>query len=108
MAAAELAFYVRIHVRPECVSQWRREVDVVIEHMSREDAFVSCYLHQDAQDPNLFTLYERWNEPSVEAFLRNQDKPYRQAYEAKLPALLQRPREAAVLVPLAEWHKTPD
>ena len=89
------------------MTQWRREVEAVIGHMSREDAFVSCYLHQDAQDPNLFTLYERWNEPSVEAFLRNQKKPYREAYDAKLPGLLQRPREPAVLVPLAEWHKSP-
>jgi quinol monooxygenase YgiN len=107
MAAAELVFYVNVHVKPGCVAQWKQEVEAVIEQMSREDAFVSCYLHQDAQDPNLFTLYERWNEPSVEAFLRNQMKPYREEYEAKLPALLQRPREPAVLLPLGEWHKPP-
>jgi len=41
----------------------------------------------------------------VEAFLANQDKPYRRAYEAKLPELLQKPRDAAVLKPLGEWHK---
>jgi quinol monooxygenase YgiN len=105
MAAAALVFYVKIHVKPECVDQWKREVEAVIEQMSREETFVSCYLHQDAQDPYLFTLYERWNEPSVEAFLRNQTKPYREEYDARLPALLQRPREPAVLLPLAEWHK---
>jgi quinol monooxygenase YgiN len=50
-------------------------------------------------------LYERWNEPSVEAFLQHQDTPYRRAYEARLPALLERPREPTVLLPINEWHK---
>jgi quinol monooxygenase YgiN len=73
--------------------------------MAREDAFVTCYLHRDMQDPTLFTLYERWNEPSIEAFVQHQMKPYREAYDAKLPELLQRPREASILAPLGEWHR---
>jgi quinol monooxygenase YgiN len=73
--------------------------------MSDEDAFVSCYLHQDTQDPNHFTLYERWAEPSVEAFLQHQMKPYQRAYDAKLERLLQRPREPQILLPLGEWHR---
>jgi quinol monooxygenase YgiN len=105
MANSDLVFYVKLHVKPECVEEWKHAVNEIAERMSHEDAFVACYLHQDMQDPNLFTLYERWSESSVDAFLKNQMKPYRQAYEAKLPALLQRPREPAVLSPLGEWHK---
>lgn len=105
MSQSELAFFVKLHVKPERVEQWKQAVNEIIEHMSHEDAFVCCYLDQDQQDPNLFTLYERWREPSVDAFLKNQMKPYRQAYEARLPDLLQRPREPAVLSPLREWHK---
>lgn len=68
MASTDLVFYVRLHVRPERVEEWKAAVGEVIERMSKEDAFVSCYLHQDSADPNLFTLYERWAEPSVTIF----------------------------------------
>lgn len=107
MANSDLVFYVKLYVKPECIEAWQRAVTEIIELMSLEDAFVACYMHQDSQDPNLFTLYERWKEPSVAAFLEHQMKPYRVAYDAKLPALLQRPREPAVLLPIREWHKTP-
>jgi quinol monooxygenase YgiN len=107
MANSDLVFYVKLHVRPECVEEWKHAFNEVVELMSLEDAFVACYLHRDAQDPNLFTLYERWNEASVEDFLKHQMKPYRVAYDAKLSALLQRPREPAVLLPIGEWHKLP-
>jgi len=105
MANSDLVFYVKLHVKPECVEEWQRAVTEIVELMSLEDAFVACYLHQDTQDPALFTLYERWNERSVEDFLEHQMKPYRVAYDAKLPALLRRPREPAVLLPIGEWHK---
>lgn len=106
MADSDLVFYVKLYVKPDRIDEWRRAVTEIIERMSQEEAFVACYMHQDVADPNLFTLYERWAEPSVEAFLQNQMKPYRVAYDAKLPDLLQRPREPAVLLPLGEWHKT--
>jgi len=105
MASNDLVFYVKLHVKPQRVDEWRHAVDAIIERMAEEPEFVACYLHQDSQDPCEFTLYERWREPSVEAFLNNQMKPYRIAYDAKLPDLLQRPREAAILKPLDEWHK---
>ena len=105
MANSDLVFYVKLHVKPECVEEWKRAVNQVIELMSTEDTFVTCYLHQDQQDKNLFTIYERWSEPTVDSFLKNQMKPYRRDYEAKLPALLQRPRETSILAPLGEWRK---
>lgn len=101
----DLVFYVKCHVKPDCVEEWRGAVGEIIERMSQEDSFISCQLHVDAADPTLFTLYERWAEPSVEEFLRRQDKPYRREYEARLPALLRGPREPQVLVPLGEWHR---
>jgi quinol monooxygenase YgiN len=103
MTSDHLVFYVKLHVKPDRVREWRRAFQEIAEAMSQETAFVSCCLHQDAQDKNLFTLYERWAEPSVEAFLENQMKPYRIEYDAKLTDLLQRPREAQVLVPLGQW-----
>ncbi len=103
MSNNDLVFYVKLQVKPQHIDEWRQAVNTIVECMSQESAFVSCYLHQDSQDPCEFSLYERWREPSVEAFLRNQMKPYRIEYDAKLPGLLARPREAAILKPLGEW-----
>lgn len=99
----DLVFYVKLFVKAEFVQEWKDAVREVITEMSKEDAFISCYMHQDMHDATQFTLYERWAEPSVAAFLENQNKPYRVAYDAKLEKLLQRPREPQVLVPLGEW-----
>ena len=101
----DLVFYVKLNVKPECVQGWRQAFHKIVEDMSKEEAFVSCYLHQDARDKTTFTLYERWAEPSVEDFLTNQTKPYRAEYDAKLETLLQRPREAQILHPLGQWDK---
>lgn len=103
MANDDLVFYVKLHVKPECVDDWRREFDAIVQAMSREAEFIACYLHRDAFDPNQFTLYERWAEPGVEAFLQNQMKPYRVQYDAAIEPMLQRPREPQVLLPMGEW-----
>jgi quinol monooxygenase YgiN len=105
MAEHDLVFYVNLFVKPDRVEEWKAAVTEIIEEMSKEDAFVACYLHQDAHDENHFTLYERWAEISVETFLQNQMKPYRIAYDAKLESLLQRPREPQILKPLGTWLK---
>ncbi len=77
-----------------------------IERMAEEEAFVSCTLHQDVQDENRYTLYERWREPSVESFIANQvtAKSYRHVYEERLPAWLQTPRTASVVRYVQEWR----
>jgi len=106
MSNEDLVFYVKLYVKPDQIEAWKAAVTIVIEEMAKEEAFISCHLHQDAHDDKLFTLYERWAEPSVEAFLRKQMKPYRIEYEAKLDNLLQRPREPQVLKPLGQWTKS--
>lgn len=103
--ATPLVFYVRLRVKPERVEEWLQAVQEIVEAMSQEDSFLSCDLHRDAHDPALFTLYERWAEPDVATFLARQDKPYRRAYEARLPDLLQGPREPQVLLPLRHWAR---
>jgi quinol monooxygenase YgiN len=105
MSDTDLVFYVTLTVKPDRIEDWKAAAFEIIGEMQHEEAFVSCYMHQDPRAPNVFTLYERWNEPSVEAFVAHQMKPYRLAYDAKLPDLLERPREPAVLTPVREWHK---
>ena len=115
MTNDDLVFSVQLDLKPECVDEWKVAVMALIEQMAQESTFVACYLDQDAQEPNRFKLFERWAEPSVEAFVANQfeAKDYRRAYEARLPALLQRPRVTTVLRGVREWHRgsargTPD
>lgn len=102
----ELAFYVNFHVKPEAVEKWKESAKEVINQMSKEDTFIVCYMHQDAEDPNKFTLYERWAEPSMEAFIENQlnAKEYRKTYEEILPDMLQSPRTFSVLNTLQKWE----
>ena len=105
----DLVFYVKLDLKPEYVAEWKAALMTVIELMSRETAFVSCSLQQDANDPTSYTLYERWREPSVEAFVKNQfeGKEYRQAYETHLPGWLRAPRAASVLRHIKEWRQEP-
>lgn len=103
MSESTLVFFVKLRVKPDCIDQWMGALDELLHQMQREPAFVSCHLDRDAHDPTLYTLYEHWNEPSVEAFLANQATDYRQRYEALLPSLLQAPREPQVLLPQRQW-----
>lgn len=98
-----LVFYVKLQLKPECVDEWLDALHVLADRMAEEPAFISCDLHRDANDPTLFTLYERWNEASVADFLANQATDYRATYEARLPELLQHPREPQVLELLQSW-----
>jgi quinol monooxygenase YgiN len=98
-----LVFYVKLQVKPERIDAWLEEVHVLIDRMADEPAFISCDLHRDANDPTLFTLYERWDEASVQDFLDHQSTDYRAAYDALLPELLQKPREPQVLELLQSW-----
>lgn len=98
-----LVFYVKLQLKPECVETWLQALHVLVDRMAEEPAFISCDLHRDANDPTLFTLYERWNEASVADFLAHQATGYRATYEALLPDLLQCPREPQVLELLQSW-----
>ncbi len=101
----QLAFYVDFYVKEEKVQEWIASAKEVINQMSKEETFVLSYMHQDANDKTHFTLYERWNEKSMEDFIKNQleDKEYRHEYEKKLPAMLKRDREFTVLKTLQAW-----
>lgn len=103
-----LVFYVEFDVKPESVECFVEEATKVLEAMSHEDTFIDTYFHRNVNEPNKFTLYERWSEPSMEAFVKNQleTKSYRAEYEKILPEMLASPRTFAVLEPIGEWKKS--
>jgi len=100
-----LTFYVQFELKPEHVTEFKERLHYVLESMSVEDTFVDSYMHQDANDPNKFSVYERWTEPSAEAFMKNQlhAKEYRREYEARIPEMLATPRQITFLDPDREW-----
>lgn len=101
-----LAFTVQFQVKPEYVQAFKDSLLYVLDRMSVEDTFVSCYFHKDPEDDTKFTVYEIWSEPSMDAFFKNQiTKEYRKEYEDNLPKMLQSDRLISVLEPIQEWHK---
>jgi quinol monooxygenase YgiN len=102
-----LVFTVEFHVKPEAESEFLASLNQVIENMAREETFVCSYLHQDTNKANTYLIYERWSEPSFEAFVENQlkGKRYRDDYEAKIADWLVEDRKISVLSPTGEWSK---
>jgi len=103
----DLVFYVDFHIKPDKVVEWKEASSHVLNTMASEDTFVNTFLHQNIEDPTKFTLYERWTEPSMEAFMENQHhgKEYRKSYEEIVPELMQNDRAFAVLNPVEHLIK---
>jgi len=104
----DLVFYVKYHIKPECVEEFQEHLFVLVDHMAKEPAFVSAFVHQDTEDPTRFSMYERWTEASKEDFMTYQmaAKTYRRIYEQRLPDMSATPRKIRVLRPMAFWAST--
>lgn len=76
----------------------------VLDSMRNESRFVSAALHADPQDEHGFLLYETWTDHQdvLDVQLK---RPYRDAWHAALPDLLERPREITLWHPLRADHR---
>lgn len=101
----DLVFYVKYHIKPECIEEFQEHLFVLVENMAKEPAFVSAFVHQDTEDSTRFSMYERWQEASKEDFMTYQmaSKAYRRIYEQRLPQMSATPRKIYILKPLAFW-----
>jgi quinol monooxygenase YgiN len=100
-----LAFIVHLPVKHEHVETFRLDLLGVLDAMAGEADFVSTYLHQPADDPDSFVLYEVWS-CSREHFLQHHlGKPYRQAFEAALAQRLRAERRIEFLDTVHSWHR---
>ena len=90
---------VRSHTKPGCEDEYYAFVQTILDEMRKEPTFINTVCHRDPEDPTSFFMYETWIDR--EDFFENQmKKPYRLAYEARLPELLRKPREVKVWEPL--------
>ena len=96
---ARLAVVVTLWVKPGYEEEFLRLLAPVLDAMRHEPTFINAALHQDPADPTRFMLYETWADRTdlVEVQMK---RPYRSAYEARLPDLLRVPRRAELWQPL--------
>lgn len=102
-----ITFYNTFHINKENIDDWLKGITKMIDYMSKEDTFICAHLHRDINNPSYFTLYERWNEPSMENFIQNQlHKTYRNVFENKLSEWACTPRTFSQLELINTWKKS--
>lgn len=107
---AQVAFVVRLPMKPAQKALGHAMLMAVVTEMAREPDFISTWVHETLDDPNVLVLYERWACTRDEFIANHLSKPYRAAYEASLATLLAGDRHIDFLTPLAsfpERQRTP-
>jgi len=101
----DLVFYVKFQLKPKYVGDFRKSLLELAETMSHEETFVSTFLHIDPNDSTKYTIYERWNEPTMEDFFKKQlkGKAYRDYYESHIEEWSATTRAISVLKPMQHW-----
>ncbi|HEU5121814.1 MAG TPA: antibiotic biosynthesis monooxygenase [Candidatus Saccharimonadales bacterium] len=93
------AVIVYIHVKPECVIEFKQILNQVADAAKVESSLISNIAHQDPEDETKFMLWEMWADQK-EFFEVQMLRDYRKPYEARLVELLAEPREVRIWNPL--------
>jgi quinol monooxygenase YgiN len=94
-----VAVTVSLRLRPGALPETLALLGPVLDAMRHEPSFINAVLHRDPDDPTHLMLYETWADLD-DLRTTQMRRPYRAAYEARLPALLATPREARIWRPL--------
>ncbi|HYF06173.1 MAG TPA: putative quinol monooxygenase [Acetobacteraceae bacterium] len=96
-----VTYTVVFRVRPAERERFQALLGGVLDAMRSEAGFLSATLHVDPGDANRFLLHETWRDHKevVEVELK---RPYRDAWHAALPELLEAPREIGIWTPVRE------
>ncbi|MCT4613752.1 MAG: hypothetical protein N4A49_02625 [Marinifilaceae bacterium] len=102
-----ITFYIHYHIKRRYIDSWEKAVDNLLDNISTEANFICAYLDKDQNDSCHYTLFERWNEESVESFIKNQieKKEYRIRFQTMLNEWSQYPCSYLNLKPVDERHK---
>ena len=94
-----ITYAITFDVKPAKRDQFLERLVAVLEAMRSEANFHEARLHRDPESANRFYLYETWESHAdvLEVQLR---RPYREAWHAALPELLEQPRNIAVWEPI--------
>ncbi|MYN10010.1 putative quinol monooxygenase [Pseudoduganella aquatica] len=98
-----IAFVVRLSSKPEVRERFRTELFNVVNRMKDEPDFINTWVHEDANDPNTFVLYETWACTREYFLATHLAKDYRVQYEALLPEMLAKERSIDFLNIIAAY-----
>ncbi|MBR0944719.1 MULTISPECIES: putative quinol monooxygenase [Bradyrhizobium] len=90
-----VTYVIKFDVVPEQRTNFLRLLGAVLDAMRNEPTFHQAVLHRDPASENRFMLYETW-ESHDEVVNVQIKRPYRDAWNKALPALLARDRDIEV------------
>ena len=94
-----VTYLIRFRVKPAQRARFLDLLNGVLDAMRMEEMFVSATLATDPQDANAFLLHETWQDHQDVLDVQIH-RPYRDAWHATLPELLEAPREISMWTPL--------
>jgi quinol monooxygenase YgiN len=94
-----IVYAIEFDVRPGQRERFLGLLHHVLDRMRHEPSFVNATLHEDPADPDRFFLHETWQDHD-EVVAVQLLRPYREAWHAALPDLLQRDRRITMWAPL--------
>jgi quinol monooxygenase YgiN len=65
-----LVFTVQFDIKPEYSSIFEKSLQHILNKMSTEDTFVSCYLDKDLSNETRYILYEIWKKKVLKPLLK--------------------------------------
>jgi quinol monooxygenase YgiN len=94
-----VTYVIDFHVRPDQRTRFLTLLEGVLDAMRSEPMFREAILHRDPASDNRFMLYETW-EDQDDVLTVQLHRPYRQAWHAALPSLLERDRVISMWQPM--------
>jgi quinol monooxygenase YgiN len=101
-----VTYLIKFDVPPAKREMFLSLLNGVLDAMREEPMFREAMLHRDPESEDRFMLYETW-ESHEDVLAVQLQRPYRQAWHAALPELLQSPRDISIWQPLRADRASP-
>lgn len=100
-----VTYVIKFKVVPERRAEFLERLHHVLDAMKHEPMYHAAVLHRDPDFENTFLLYETW-ESHADVLNVQLHRPYREAWHAALPQLLEGEREIGIWEPIkADWRQ---
>ena len=100
-----VTYVIKFKVVPERRAEFLERLNYVLDAMKHEPMYHGAVLHRDPECETTFLLYETW-ESHADVLNVQLNRPYRQAWHAALPHILEGEREIGIWEPIkADWRR---
>jgi (4S)-4-hydroxy-5-phosphonooxypentane-2,3-dione isomerase len=96
-----VTYLIKFRVVPERRAEFLELLNGVLDAMRDEPTFHQAVLHRDPESEHRFLLYETW-ESHDDVVNVQMHRPYRAAWHAALPTLLEQERDISIWEPLRD------